>query len=78
VSKGPAKKATLLKHQRVQDCGDIEEHIDKFFDTDKLEGMHVQINGDPLTIMLLYSLPSSFENFRCAIESRDRLSTAEE
>ena len=64
----------------MQDCGDIEEHIDKFFNTDKLEGMHVQINGDPLTIysLLLYSLPSSFENFRCAIESRDRLSTAEE
>lgn len=27
--------------------------------------------------MLLYSLPSSFENFRCAIESRDELPTPE-
>jgi hypothetical protein len=28
--------------------------------------------------MLLYSLSASFKNFRCAIESRDKLSTAEE
>lgn len=27
--------------------------------------------------MLLYSLPSSFENFQCAIESRDELSSPE-
>lgn len=27
--------------------------------------------------MLLYSLPPSFENFRCAIESRDELPTPE-
>jgi len=36
----------------------MKEHINKFFDAvDKLEGMDVQINGDLLTIMLLYSLP---------------------
>jgi len=46
----------------------------KFFDTiDKLNKMEVEINADLLTIMLLYSLPPSFDNFRCAIESRDEL-----
>lgn len=40
--------------------------------------MDVTINQDQLTIMLLYSLPYSFENFRCAIETRDTLPTAED
>lgn len=46
----------------------------KFFDTvDKLRAMSVEIHQDLLTIMLLYSLPPFFENFRCAIETRDSL-----
>lgn len=40
--------------------------------------MNVHINGDLLSIMLFYSLPNSFENFRCAIESRDNLPNAEQ
>jgi hypothetical protein len=49
-------------------------HLNGFFDAvDKLGEMDVGINPDLLAIMLLYSLPSSFENFRCAIESRDEL-----
>jgi len=56
----------------------MKEHIDKFFDAvDKLEDMNVQMNG-LLTIMLLYSLPSLFENFRRAIEFQSRLPTAED
>lgn len=39
--------------------------------------MEIEINGNFLTIMLLYSLPNSFENFRYAIESRDQLPDAE-
>ena len=39
--------------------------------------MGIDINGDLLTIMLLYSLPNSFDNFRCAIETRDNLPEAE-
>lgn len=31
------------------------------------------MDKDMLSIMLLYSLPSRYENFRCAIESRDEL-----
>uniref|UniRef100_W8B6G9 Retrovirus-related Pol polyprotein from transposon TNT 1-94 n=1 Tax=Ceratitis capitata TaxID=7213 RepID=W8B6G9_CERCA len=81
ASKGPARKATLLKQlmlQKLDEGDDVKEHIAKFFDAvDKLESMNVQINGDLLSIMLLYSLPSTYENFRCAIESRDELPTAE-
>lgn len=62
----------------MEDDGDIREHLRKFFDTiDKLSEMEVEINLDLLTIMLLYSLPSSFENFHYAIESRDELPTPE-
>ncbi|KAH0813323.1 hypothetical protein GEV33_009468 [Tenebrio molitor] len=61
-SKGPAKKATLLKQlalQRMEESGDVREHIDMFFDAvDKLQEMDVEINRD-----------------LCAIESRDHLPT---
>lgn len=40
--------------------------------------MDIQVNGDLLSIMLFYSLRSSFENFRCAIESLDALPIAEQ
>lgn len=72
-SRGPARKATLLKQlmlHRMEDGGDVREHIGRFFDAvDKLKDMEV----DVLAIALLYSLPPSFDNFRMAIESRDNL-----
>ena len=81
ASQGPARKATLLKSltlMRMQEEDDVREHIAKFFDAvDKLADMSVDINEDLLAIMLLYSLPASFENFRCAIETRDVLPNAE-
>lgn len=80
-SKGPARKATLLKQLTLHQMSEgetVREHLNKFFDVvDKLGEMEVTINADLLTIMLLYSLPNSFENFRCAIESRDTLPTPE-
>ena len=80
-SKGPARKATFLKQltlQRLNEGGDIRDHINKFFDAvDKLREMDMDINSDLLAIMLLYSLPKSFENFGCAIESRDQLPSPE-
>ncbi|KMQ87617.1 retrovirus-related pol polyprotein from transposon tnt 1-94 [Lasius niger] len=39
--------------------------------------MEVVMNPDLLTVILLYSLPQCFENFWCAIESRDELPTPE-
>lgn len=80
-SKEPARKATLLKQlilQRMEEGGDVHNHIRKFFDTiDKLNEIEININPDLLAIMLLYNLPPSFQNFRCAIESRDELPTPE-
>lgn len=80
-SKRPAHKATLLKSltlQKMDEGGDIREHLHEFFDAvDKLSEMDVNINPDQLVIMMLYCLPSSYENFRCAIESRDQLPTPE-
>lgn len=80
-SKGPARMATLLKQlvlHRMQEDDDVRTHIARFYDAvDKLLDMEVEINPNLLAIMLLYSLPGSFENFRCAIESRDVLPTPE-
>jgi hypothetical protein len=39
--------------------------------------MDININDDLLAIMMLYSLPASYENFRTAIESRDELPSPE-
>ena len=62
----------------MEDGGDVREHVSKFFDAvDKLNEMEVTINPDLLAIILLYSLSPNFENFRCAIESRDELPNPE-
>lgn len=80
-SKGPTRKVTLLKQlmlQRLQEGGDVRENINRFFDAvDKLQEIDVGINLDLLAIMLLYSLPPSFVNFRCIIDSRDELPSPE-
>ena len=80
-SKGPARKASLLKsliQLRMNDADDIRGHLRTFFDiVDKLSEMDITVDQDLLAIMLLYSLPSTFENFRCAIESRDELPSVE-
>lgn len=81
ASKGPARKAALLKQlmlQKLNESGDVRDHLSKFFDAvDRLAAMDVHIHADLLSVMLLYSLPSSYENFRCAIESRDALPAAD-
>ena len=78
---GPARKAafpkqlTLLKKKEGED---VRQHLGRFFNAvDKLGKMNLERNGDLLSIMLLYSLPASYENFRCAIETRDELPTNE-
>lgn len=81
-SKGPARKAMLLKQivtKKMQEGSDVREHLNMFLDIiDKLKDMNVEINSELMSIMMLYSLPSSFENFRIAIETRDTLPTPEE
>lgn len=76
-SKGPAKKASLWKrliNHRLNEGGNVQQHVDGFFDIiDKLSELSVQVSNELQSIMLLHSLPDSFENFRCAIKSRDTL-----
>lgn len=77
-SKGLVRKATLLKQltlQWMEDDEDVRDYLRKFFDM--VDNMEVNINPDLLTVMLLYNLPPSFKNFRCAIESRNKLPTSE-
>ena len=77
ASKGPARNATLLKQllfAKLSENGNMAEHLNKFFDiVDKLKSMAIEIADDLLSMIILYSIPSSYENFRCAIESRDEL-----
>src|SRR5207249_7453826 len=72
-SKGPARKASLLKTlilNKMQEQEETRAYLRRFFDVvDKLQEMELQINQELLAIILLYSLPDSFNNFRCAIES---------
>lgn len=76
-SKGPARKATLLKRvalARLKDGDNVREHLNDFFDAvAKLKEIKVTVGDDLLAILLLYSLPESYETFRCALETRDEL-----
>lgn len=80
-SKGPARKATLLKQlllNKMNIGDDVRSFLNNFFDAvDKLKDLDIDINNDLLSIILLYSLPDEYDNFRCAIESRDELPKAE-
>lgn len=81
ASKGPARKASLLKQLIMTklEGNDVRAHLNTFMDiVDKLADMEIIINEDLLTIMMLYSLSSDYENFRVAIESRDNLPKPEE
>jgi len=67
----------LVKH-KMGDDEDARDHLRKFFDTtDKLQEMDVVIPLDLLSVLMLNSLPQAYENFRCAIESRDELPSPE-
>lgn len=43
-----------------------------FNGVDEINEMKVAVNPDLLAIMLLYTLPPSFENFRSAIDTPDK------
>lgn len=81
ASQGPMRKATLLEKlllMKMHEGNDMQDHLSSFMDTvDKLHTMEIEINGDLLSIMLLHSLPASFDNFSCAIMSRDKLPSVE-
>lgn len=74
--------AVLLKRlvlYRTNDNEDMHEHLRNFSDTiDRLSSMEVNIDPNLLCVLLLLSLPPSFDSFRCAIETRDKLPTPED
>jgi hypothetical protein len=62
-SKGPARKATLLKQlimSKMNEGETMKNHLNNFFNIiDKLEEMELKIVDDVVTILLLYSIPDS-------------------
>ncbi|KRX52361.1 Retrovirus-related Pol polyprotein from transposon TNT 1-94 [Trichinella sp. T9] len=76
-SKGPARKAALLKRlilNKLNDEQKMNDFLREFFNcVDRLKAMDMEIADDLLSILLLYAIPDSYENFRIAIESRDEL-----
>lgn len=80
-SKGPARKAMLLKTLillKLKNGEDMRDHIRNFFDVvDKLQEMEIEINNDLLTILLFYSIPDEYESFRIAIETQEKLPESE-
>lgn len=75
--KGPARKVTIFKSMinlKMSEGSAMNAHLNSFFElADKLSEMDIKLPDELLTIMLLSSLPSSYENFVVAIESRDDL-----
>lgn len=73
----PIRIATLLKQlifQRLEENGCVRDHLKSFFaSVNKLSALKIEMHPSVLSVLLLYSLPSSYENFRCAMESRDEL-----
>ncbi|CAH4038775.1 unnamed protein product [Pieris brassicae] len=57
---------------------DVRDHLSNFMDVvGKLEDMDVKIHTELFSIMMLYSLPTNFDGFRTAIESRDVLPSSD-
>lgn len=60
----------LVCHKMTNE--DVREHLNEFMDTvGELEDMDIKIHEDLLTILMLYSLPASYNNFR--VVRRDTL-----
>ncbi|KAG7196788.1 hypothetical protein KM043_014482 [Ampulex compressa] len=81
IGSSPAKKTALLKKltgHRMAEGAEIRKHINEFIEvTDKLGEMDIPIHKDLQSALLLSSLPDTYENFRCAIGSRDELPNIE-
>lgn len=60
--------------RKMPENGDVKDHLNDLFDAiGKLQSMNVEINGDMLAIIILYSLPDTYDTFRCATESRVKI-----
>jgi len=76
-SQDPVRIAMLLKrllHSKMNDKENMRTHLAIFFDVfGKLKNMDLKIDPDIISILLLYIIPNSYEPFRIAIESKDKL-----
>lgn len=58
----------------MREGDDVRDYLSRFMSiVDQLQALDIDINSDLLSIMLLYSLPTNFDNFCCAIKLRDNL-----
>lgn len=77
--KGPVRKVTLFKKllcMRMSENDCIQEYLCKFACVvEKLAEIEITLQEDLLVIMVMASLPKSFENFVVALETRDQLPT---
>lgn len=61
----------------MNDDENMANHLNRFNISEKLTGLKIVISDDSLTILLLSSVPNTFDNFRCAVEARDDFPTSE-
>ncbi|XP_073844139.1 uncharacterized protein, partial [Musca autumnalis] len=75
--KGPVRKVTLFKQllgMRMGEGDCVQQHVCKFAAiSDKLAETGIELQEELFVIMLLASLPKSYENFVVALETRDEL-----
>lgn len=74
---GPARKVTVFKqllNLKMAEGSSMVNHLNGFYDLfEKLCEIDIKIQDELFVIILLSSLPKSYENFVVAIESRDEL-----
>ena len=77
--KGPVRKVTLFKqlsHMRMAEGDCIQRYVSNFSSVvEKLADTGVTLQDELFSIMLLASLPKSYEPLVVALESRDELPT---
>lgn len=77
MPKSPLQMVSLyrsLANHKMADGGDVVNHLNEFSKlTDKLAEIGMQIQEELLTVILLSSLPKSYESFIIAVGTRDDL-----
>ncbi|XP_015437625.1 PREDICTED: uncharacterized protein LOC107192803, partial [Dufourea novaeangliae] len=81
-SKGPMKQCVLFKQlyrMRKESNQSMAQYIDDFVDKlEQLTEAGIKLPDTVIPIMLLFSLPSQYETFCVAIESREKVPTLDE
>lgn len=74
---GPVRKVTLFKqllNKKMTEGENVQTHINEFSNVvENLSAIGITLQEELIVIMLLASLPMSFENFVVAFETRDEL-----